>query len=112
MYANFAQASKTRLGKNSRKPSLVIHEHLAQVSVSHLGEKSCFSRWFCLSTSLRRRDLRLGNKASRLGERYSPKREVVTSLEFCWTRRLSEGFGFRRMMISPKREEARLSETS
>ena len=35
-----AQASKARLGKNTRNSSLVVFEYLAQASVSRLGENS------------------------------------------------------------------------
>jgi len=35
-----AQASKARLGKDIRNARLIEREHLAQASVSHLGEHS------------------------------------------------------------------------
>jgi len=39
--------------------------------------------WFCLSISLKRRAIVLGNMSSRSGEHALPKREIVRVLEFC-----------------------------
>jgi len=47
----------------------------------------------------------LGDRASRSGEWFSLKREIVQGFVFCLTRRLGEGFGFGRRTILPKREE-------